>query len=291
MSIAGGLENAILDAARHRCRALQIFSKSSNQWAAKHLTEEDVATWRDTLSAHPMRVVVHDSYLINLASPDPALLARSREAFLEEVRRCDRLGIRYLIFHPGAHMQSGEETGLARIAESLDWVCTRAEDSPAMLLLETTAGQGTTLGHRFEHLAWIIDRTKARRRLGVCIDTCHVLAAGYDMRTEEGYEKVFAEFNRLIGLDRLHCFHVNDSKKDLDSRVDRHEHIGKGHVGASAFGFLMRDPRFTDVPKILETPKEDEMDRTNLALLRRLASGERSKPARTPRRQTPSEAI
>jgi deoxyribonuclease-4 len=271
MSVAGGLHNAVLEAARYRCRALQIFSKSSNQWAARPLGDEDLAAWREAVAKHPMRIVVHDSYLINLASPDPELLSKSREAFREEVRRCDLLDVPCLIFHPGAHVGSGEEDGLARIAQSLDWVCERSEGSRATLLLETTAGQGTTLGHRFEHLAAIIDRTKARARLGVCLDTCHVFAAGYDMRTEDGYRAVMGEFDRLIGLDRLLCFHVNDSKKDLGCRVDRHEHIGKGFVGTPAFGLLMRDARFAGTPKILETPKEDEMDRKNLALLRRLA--------------------
>jgi deoxyribonuclease IV len=279
MSIAGGLHNAILDAARVRCRVLQIFSKSSNQWAARRLTEKDIATWRETLAAHPMRVVVHDSYLINLASPDRALLTRSREAFLEEVLRCDLLGISYLIFHPGAHMGAGEEEGLARIAQSLDWVCERTPGSRTRLLLETTAGQGTTLGHRFEHLARIIEKASEPDRLAVCLDTCHVLAAGYDMRTGEGYETVMDAFDRVIGLDRLLCFHVNDSKKDVGSHVDRHEHIGKGFVGTGAFGLLMRDQRFIDVPKVLETPKENDMDRKNLALLRRLAG----MPARPPR--------
>jgi deoxyribonuclease-4 len=271
MSIAGGLHEAILAAARHRCRAVQIFSKSSSQWKARVLTDEEVELWRTALARHPMIPVVHDSYLINLASPDAALLRRSREAFLEEVRRCDRLGVPYLVFHPGAHVGAGEEAGLRRISESLDWVCGRAEDSSVRLLLETTAGQGTTLGHRIEHLERVFGRCRHPERLGVCVDTCHLLAAGYDFRTPEGYGAVFDEFHRRIGIERIRCFHVNDSKKDVGCRVDRHEHIGKGFVGSAAFGLLMHDPRFAAVPKLLETPKAGEMDRKNLARLRRLA--------------------
>jgi deoxyribonuclease-4 len=271
MSIRDGLHNAVLEAARYRCRAVQLFSKSSNQWRAKILTDEDIEMWQQTLRAHPMHPVVHDSYLINLASPDPALSRRSREAFLEEVGRCDRLGIGHLIFHPGAHMGAGEVEGLKRIAESLDWVCERTQGSVTRLVLETTAGQGTTLGYRFEQLAWIIDHVRQPARMSVCIDTCHILAAGYDFRTPDGYAEVFESFDRIVGFDQLCCFHVNDSKRDLGSRIDRHEHIGKGYVGTKAFGLLMRDPRFAEIPKILETPKKDDMDRKNLALLRRLA--------------------
>ncbi|MBD3161962.1 MAG: deoxyribonuclease IV [Candidatus Eisenbacteria bacterium] len=271
MSIAGGVANAVYAAAKYRCRAVQLFSKSSNQWKAKPLTEEDVRLWREALGKHPMLPVVHDSYLINLGSPDPALNERSRRAFLEEVARCDLLEIPYLVLHPGSHMGQGEETGLRRIAESLDWVCARSEGSATMLLLETTAGQGTNLGYRFEHLARILELIRSPERFGVCVDTCHVLAAGYDFRTPEGYEEVFGRFDAILGIDSIRCFHVNDSKKDLGSRVDRHAHIGKGTIGTKPFGMLMRDPRFQETPKILETPKADDMDRKNLALLRRLA--------------------
>lgn len=275
MSIRDGLHNAILEAARYRCRAVQLFSKSSNQWRAKNITDEDVEMWQQTLHANPMQPVVHDSYLINLASPDPALNRRSREAFLEEVGRCDRLGIGQLIFHPGAHMGAGEEEGLKRIADSLDWVCQRSPESAVKLVIETTAGQGTTLGYRFEQLARVIEKVRQPARLGVCVDTCHILAAGYEFRTADGYAETFESFDRILGFDRLCCFHANDSKRDLGSRIDRHEHIGKGCVGSKAFGFLMRDSRFSAIPKILETPKEGDMDRKNLALLRRLA---RSRP-------------
>ncbi|MBM3286250.1 MAG: deoxyribonuclease IV [Candidatus Eisenbacteria bacterium] len=280
MSIAGGLHHAIEQAAIHRCAAVQLFSKSSNQWAARRITQEDVDRWTAALARSPMATVAHDSYLINLASPDPELLRKSRAAFLEEVRRCDLLGIPFLVFHPGAHMGVGEDEGQSAVARSLDWVCERSEASRTLLLLETTAGQGTSLGYRFEHLAAILERSRAAQRLGVCLDTCHVFAAGYDIRTEEGYASVIREFDRRVGLRMLRCFHVNDSKRELGSRVDRHEHIGKGHIGSRAFGFLMRDERFAGIPKILETPKEGEMDRRNLALLRRLASMDDSPRAR-----------
>jgi len=279
MSIRDGLHNAILEAARYRCRTVQLFSKSSHQWRVKTLTDEDIEAWRQTLRAHPMHPVVHDSYLINLASPDPALSRRSREAFLEEVGRCDRLGIGRLVFHPGAHMGAGEAEGLRRIVDSLDWVCERSQGSSTQLVLETTAGQGTTLGYRFEQLARIVENVGQPTRLRICVDTCHILAAGYDFRTAEGYAEVFESFDRILGFDRLCCFHINDSKRDLGSRIDRHEHIGKGYVGTKAFGFLMRDPRFAEIPKILETPKKDDMDRKNLALLRRLA---RTNPRKEP---------
>jgi deoxyribonuclease-4 len=270
-SIAGGLHNAILSAAALRCRAVQIFVKNSNQWKGKAILDPHVEAWKEAIGRHPIFPVVHDSYLINLASPDPKLLAMSREAFLDEVRRCERLGITRLVFHPGAHMGAGEESGLGKIAESLDWVCEAAPESPVKLVMETTAGHGTVLGGRFEHLARIVELVRHPERLGVCVDTCHILAAGYDFRTPVGYEAVFAEFDRLIGLERLVCFHLNDSKKDLGCHLDRHENLGKGFVGSRAFGLLVRDPRFEKIPKIIETPKEGDWDAKNLALLRRLA--------------------
>ncbi len=272
MSIAGGLHLAALRGVEVRCTALQLFSHNSNQWAMKPLADEEIALWKETLASHPMVTMVHDSYLINLASPDEALFRKSREAFLGEALRCVALGIPRLVFHPGAHMGAGEDAGLDRVAAALDWVDERLGGAPVMLLVENTAGQGSSLGHRFEHLAGLLDRVRRPALLGFCIDTCHLLVAGYDFRDAEGYRSVVAEFDGLIGVERIRAFHLNDSKKDRGSRVDRHEHIGRGFVGTPAFARILHDPRFRLVPKVLETPKLDDMDRKNLALLRRLAS-------------------
>jgi deoxyribonuclease-4 len=271
MSIAGGLHHAVLAGAAHRATALQIFSRNSNQWAMKPLTDEAVALWKEAQAAHPMVTLVHDSYLINLASPDAALREKSCRAFIEEVRRCARLEIPYLVFHPGAHMGAGTEAGLDRIVRALDRVVRAHPEAPVTLLLENTAGQGTVLGSRFEHLARVLSQVERPERFGVCIDTCHLLAAGYDFRDPAGYRAVFGTFDRLVGIGSVRAFHLNDSKRDLGSRVDRHEHIGKGYVGTPAFRMLLQDPRFREAPKVLETPKKDDMDRKNLALLRRLA--------------------
>lgn len=272
MSIAGGLERAVHAAARHRCRALQIFSRNSNQWAMRPLIGEAVAAWQEALDRHPMVAMVHGSYLVNLASPDDALYRRSRDTFLAEARRCQTLGIPYLVFHPGAHMGAGEEKGLARIVRALDWVERRLDSASVTFLLESTAGQGTSLGCRFEHLAWIRERVRRPERVQVCLDTCHLLAAGYDFRSEAGYREVMESLDRTVGIASVRAFHLNDSKKEVGSRVDRHEHIGKGTIGSAAFRRLLQDPRFAGLPMVLETPKAGEMDRRNLALLRRLVS-------------------
>jgi deoxyribonuclease IV len=275
MSIAGGCHNAVAAAKMHACQALQLFTKNSNQWAARDLTDEDVAAFRGALRGSGLRTTVaHDSYLINLASPDETLRRRSVDAFTDELRRAERLGLNYLVMHPGAHVDSGEEAGLARVAAALDEVHGRCTGIKTMVLLETTAGQGSTLGHRFEHLARILSLVAAPERLGVCLDTCHVFAAGYALAPEAEYKATFREFDRLIGLRRLRAFHINDSVKPFGSRVDRHAAIGKGELGIEPFRLLVNDSRFRTRPMILETPKEDadgnDLDAANLATLRGL---------------------
>ncbi|MEX0737235.1 MAG: deoxyribonuclease IV, partial [Bacteroidota bacterium] len=217
-------------------------------------------------------VVVHDTYLINLCAVDEEILKKSRDALKDELDRCETLGVQYLNFHPGAHMGAGEEEGIKRIAESLNLIHQRTKGYGVRSVIEATAGQGTAIGYRFEHLRKIIDLVEERDRMAVCVDTCHVFAAGYDLSTERGYEETFREFDAVIGLDLLVAFHVNDSKRELGSRVDRHEHIGKGRIGMQGFSFLMNDHRFTNIPKILETPKGPEMeeDVENMSVLRGL---------------------
>ncbi len=277
MSIAGGCHHALLAAAAHGCETVQLFTKSSNQWAAKELTDDDVRLFRQTLRQTRLRFpTAHDSYLINLASPDEALYRKSIEAFLVEVQRAERLGLRYLVTHPGAHVDSGAEAGLARVAAALDEVHRRCPGFRVKVLLETTAGQGSTLGHRFEHLATLLERVAEPKRLGVCLDTCHVFAAGYALFPEAEYRATMRAFDKLIGLKRLLVFHVNDSLKPFGSRVDRHAHIGQGQIGREAFRLLVNDPRFRNRPMILETPKEGpdetDMDEVNLRVLRELLS-------------------
>jgi deoxyribonuclease IV len=275
MSVAGGLDKAIGRGVGVGCTALQIFTKNANQWRAKPLADEDIARFKDTLSASPIAptaVVAHDSYLINLGSPDDAKWEQSVAAFTDELRRCDQLGVPFLVTHPGAHMGSGEEAGLARVAEGLTRAL--AETERATVLLETTAGQGTHLGHRFAHLARLLELTPPEHleRVGVCLDTCHVFVAGYDLSTPEGYAATWAEFDREIGRDRLRVLHLNDAKKPLGSRVDRHEHLGKGCIGETGFRLIMNDPLLRARPMLLETPKGDDCaeDRENMDFLRGL---------------------
>jgi deoxyribonuclease-4 len=273
MSIAGGVDKAVLRGQNIGCETIQVFTRNNNRWAAPPLADETVERWFRNLEESGIApAVAHDSYLINLASPDDALWQKSLDAFVVEMVRCEILRIPYLVLHPGSHTGSGEEAGLRRIATALDCAFERAPDAPVTVLLETTAGQGTSLGYRFEHLARIMELTTVGARLGVCFDTCHALAAGYEIRTPEGYEETFRRFEQVIGLERLKVFHVNDSKRDLGSRVDRHEHIGQGCVGLEGFRLLLNDTRFRRHPMLLETPKGPDIqeDVENLAVLRSL---------------------
>ncbi|MGH7960245.1 MAG: deoxyribonuclease IV [Candidatus Binatia bacterium] len=273
MSIAGGLEKALLLGKAADCEAVQIFTKSSRQWASKPLTREEIALFHATKTATGLTTVVaHDSYLYNFAAPDAALRKKSINGLIDEMERCEALGIASLIAHPGAHMGAGEAVGIKTIALSLDEMHSACPGYQTKLAIEITAGQGSQLGYRFQQVRQIIDAAHAPERLRVCFDTEHAFAAGYDLRTPEGYEQVFTEFDETVGLDVLVAFHLNDAKKDLGCRVDRHEHIGQGFLGVEAFRPLLNDPRFFGLPMCLETPKSADCheDRENLATLRSL---------------------
>jgi deoxyribonuclease-4 len=273
MSIAGGVDKSLLEGKKVDCDVIQIFTKSSRQWAAQPYTKDEIGAFlQNQKESGIVTVVAHDSYLLNLASPDEALRKKSVRAFIDEMERCESLSIPYLIAHPGAHVGSGEEEGIKAIARSLDEVHSACPGYKVKVALEITAGQGSNLGYRFEQIRAMIDAAKEIDRLRVCFDTEHAFAAGYDIRTKEGYERTFSEFDEIIGLKLLAAFHLNDSKKEFHSRVDRHEHIGKGHIGVEAFRFLMNDKRFWGIPMCLETPKGPDLkeDRENLTLLRSL---------------------
>ncbi|HEU4335349.1 MAG TPA: deoxyribonuclease IV [Candidatus Eisenbacteria bacterium] len=275
MSVAGGPVTGIERALAVRARTLQIFTKNANQWKAKPISDEEAAAFRDAWAASGLApVVAHDSYLINLATPNPELRRQSVVALADELTRCERLGVPFLVAHPGAHVGSGVLEGCDRVAASIDEARAIAPAPSVILLLETVAGQGTTLGRKFEELARMRSGVQRRDLVQFCLDTCHVHAAGYDIATPAGYEETMREFDAILGLETLRAIHLNDSKNERGSHVDRHEHIGKGKIGAAAFGRILRDPRLMAVPKILETPKGADgvvMDRRNLALLRRLA--------------------
>ncbi len=273
MSIAGGLHRAIDRAVAAGCGLLQIFTRNSNQWKGKALSEGDVALFREKFSASGLHEAIsHDIYLINLAAVPGEVRDKSLVAFRDELETCARLGIDRVIMHPGSHLTDSPEAGLARVSAAFDLLFREVPRFQGKVLLETTAGQGTNLGRTFQELRAIIDGCRCPDRFGICFDTCHVFAAGYDITSEEGYSATMEEFDRVIGLARLECFHFNDSKKGVGSRVDRHEHIGRGMLGLAPFRFILNDERFTTIPKILETPKgdEDEMDGINLEILRGL---------------------
>ncbi len=270
VSITGGVFNAPERARAIGCDCMQIFSKNQMQWRSKPLTPEDAAAFRRKVDEHGIREpVIHDSYLINLASPDKDLLEKSREAFRDELVRADALGVRYVVFHPGAHMGSGEQTGLRRIAESVSWALKEA-GGRAMAVLEITAGQGTVLGSSFEQLGRIIDMVEDQKRAGICFDTCHAYAAGYDVRTKAGYEATMRSMDESVGLDRLKAMHLNDSKGKQGSHLDRHDNIGKGFIGKEGFANVMNDERLGGIPMLLETPGGEKAYPADLEVLRSL---------------------
>lgn len=272
MSIAGGLHLAFPRGEEVGCTAMQVFTKNASQWRAKPISDDDARLFREAWEKSPIGpVIAHDTYLINLAATDDEKWAKSKAAFADELIRCSLLGIPGLVMHPGSHLGEGEEAGIVKVAVAFKEIFAEAPDD-VTVLIENTAGQGTNLGWRFEHLAEIMDRVPDGD-FGVCFDTCHALAAGYDLTSAEAYAATMEEFDRLVGCDKIRAFHVNDSKKGLASRVDRHEQLGEGAVGVEGFRALMQDARFAAVPKILETPKGDdkECDLRNLALLRELA--------------------
>ena len=282
LSIAGGLPRAVDRARASRCEALQIFTKSAGQWRARPLPQEEIDLFRRRVTETGIGpVVAHNSYLINLAAALPSLRQQSIESLREELQRAEALGLDGLVMHPGSYTSGTEPDGLRLIADGLARLLDERPDGRTQILLEHTAGQGTNLGHRFEHLAEIIDRLGGTPRVGICLDTCHLLTAGYDICSEEGYRQTFDDFDRIVGLDRIRVFHLNDSKKPCGSRVDRHEHIGKGCLGLEPFRRLLNDARFSGLPMLLETPKletpesrrksdVDPWDARNLRTLRRL---------------------
>jgi deoxyribonuclease-4 len=288
VSVAGGLPNAYRNGSELGCGAIQIFVKNANQWRGRELLDEEVAAFRDARAESGIGpLLAHASYLINLSATDPEILARSREGLADELVRCGRLGVDGLVLHPGAHLGAGEETGIERVAESLDRVLGSLPEVTTRVLLENTAGQGTCLGHRLEHLAEIRARVAAPERVGVCIDTCHAFAAGYAIHEEGGYGEFVAELNERIGLGQVGGFHVNDSVRPFGSRRDRHAHIGEGEIGLGLFERLVNDPRLAEIPMVVETDPEKEMGghRRDLAVLRGLLPGQGRKEKRKGRRR------
>jgi deoxyribonuclease-4 len=286
MSIAGGVDRAPLRGKQAGCDTIQVFTKSNRQWSARRLGDREVEAFKANLAATGIGpVVAHDCYLVNLAAPRRPLWKRSVAAFRAELERADRLGIPYLVTHPGSHAGAGEAEGIRWVAEALNILhAGLPRHGGVQILLETTAGQGSSLGYRFEQLADILARVEQADRVGICLDTCHVFAAGYDIRSPGGYRKTLAALEACLGLRRLQAIHLNDSRQALGSRVDRHAHIGEGRLGLAAFRLILNDSRLRRVPMILETPKDEDFvtaDRRNLARLRRLLNG-RDRPEAGP---------
>ncbi|MCK4538826.1 MAG: deoxyribonuclease IV [Candidatus Krumholzibacteria bacterium] len=279
MSIAGGIHLALERGRSIGCNAVQLFVKSSNQWKARPLPAEEISLFHEKAREYRSGFIMgHSSYLINIASPDAELLEKSRKALAIEIERCETLSIPWLVLHPGSHRGAGTEAGIRTVAESLDRVFEMTAGYKTSILLETTSGSGNILGSRFEELAAIIGLLQSPARIGVCLDTCHIFAAGYDISTKKDYNAVFKSFDSIIGLNHLKAFHLNDSKTPLGSGKDRHANIGEGEIGVEPFGFLVNDPRFIDIPMVLETPKGPDLaeDVETLALLRSLRKKKKS---------------
>jgi deoxyribonuclease-4 len=273
VSIAGGVSQSPARGRQIGCDCIQIFTKSSRQWASKPYSVEEIAGFKRERAENGIRMVVaHDSYLLNLGASDDKLRQRSVDGLIDELERCEALEVPFLIAHPGAHVGAGEEAGIATIARSIDQAHQSCSGFQTKIALEITAGQGSNLGYSFQQMGRIFDSVKKHERLRLCFDTEHAFAAGYDLRDSEGYERTFAELDRHVGLGRLVAFHLNDSLKPFNSRVDRHEHIGKGHLGEAPFRRLLHDPRFFGIPMCLETEPGDEMKdiAEDLVTLRRL---------------------
>jgi deoxyribonuclease-4 len=272
-STSGGVSKSVDLAEKLGFNAMQIFTKNNNRWFQKPLEEREIEAFQTKLKDSNIKFVVsHDSYLINLCAKDKEILKKSRTAMLDELERCELLGIPYLNFHPGSHLGAGEEDGIKLIAESINIAHDKTKGYKVSSMLETTAGQGTAIGYRFEQLQKIIELVEQKERMTVCIDSAHIFAAGYDIRDPKNFKQVIKEFDEVIGLERLRCFHFNDSKKELGSRVDRHEHIGKGFIGKEGFANIMNYKKLQKIPKILETPKgkDQKEDLVNLKVLKNL---------------------
>jgi deoxyribonuclease-4 len=272
ISTKGGIHTVFERAAAIDASAIAMFAKNSNQWKGKVMTDDDVATFTAARNVTP--ILTHASYLINLATTNPEFHTKSIAAMIDELNRAERLGIHAVVLHPGAHLNAGADAGLEQIARSLDQIHAATPNHRVVTLLETAAGQGSCVGCTFAELGRIIDLVDDKRRVGICIDTCHIFAAGYEIRTRDGYEQMVGEIEQFVGVENVGAFHLNDSKKGLGSRVDRHQHIGEGEIGLEAFRMLLNDSRFRRIPKLLETPKtiETESDRKNIATLRSLVA-------------------
>ena len=273
-SIAKGLQNAIYEAVSYGCNTLQIFTKNASTWKERKLTDEDIEPFHRAIRETKItEIASHTSYLINLASSDRRMHKKSCHALKQELIRSSKLSIPYVILHPGAHMGKGIEKGIQQIAESINRVFDETPDLNTRLLLETTAGQGSGVGHAFEHLSEMLNKIEDRHRMGVCLDTNHIFAAGYDIRKKASYRQTMDTFDRIIGLENLYVIHLNDSKRGFGSRIDRHHHIGEGTIGIQAFEFILNDKRLMKIPKIIETDKGEkgeDWDRVNLERLRAL---------------------